>query len=109
MTSATVLLPDLYPPPTVATDGADADGARLWDRPSWAWSPDVRGRLRDAVRRAAAGEVVAYGDTLRAAGNMLVTVDLTVSPVLSATGVSGVVCSVLEAGPVAPPTDRSTT
>lgn len=103
--SAPVVLPALYPPPAGTVDidldmdiDAAADAAtRLWDRPAWAWSPDVQGRLREAVRRAAAGEVVSYGDTMRTDRNMLVTVDLTVSPVVSPSGVSGVVCSVLDA------------
>ncbi|WP_088288360.1 hypothetical protein [Kineosporia sp. A_224] len=73
-----------------------ADAPPLWDSPHWAWSPDVQDRMRAAVQRASVGEVVSYGDTMLTPGNMLVTVDLTVAPVVSPSGVSEIVCSVVD-------------
>jgi hypothetical protein len=99
LSPAGVLL-DGLPAPAATTEwlATDAVGTPLWEAPWWAWSPDVQDRLRAAVRRAVAGEVVSYGDTVRVRGNMLVTVGLTVAPMVSPDGVTGVRCSVLDPG-----------
>jgi hypothetical protein len=90
LSPAGVLL-DGFPRQTGADGGPD-DGSRLWETPWWAWSPDVQQRLRSAVARAVMGELVRYDDTVRLAGNMLVTVDLTVSPVVTTSGITAVRC-----------------
>ena len=79
-----------------ASPPVPVDPPALWDSPHWAWSPDVQDRMRSAVQRATAGEVVSYGDTMLTPGNRLVTVDLTVEPVVTPTGDSEVVCSVVD-------------
>jgi PAS domain S-box-containing protein len=59
----------------------DVVGRKFWDCYWWAYDPDVQARLRDAVGRAAGGEVVRYDVTVRMAGDTRMPIDFMLSPV----------------------------
>jgi PAS domain S-box-containing protein len=52
----------------------------------FAYSPEVQERLREALRRAAAGEVVRYDEMIRVAGGRFITIDLMFSPIRDTEG-----------------------
>ncbi len=73
--------------PAVRASGAPLDA--LVGRPSWeaaALKDLARDRLRDGVRRAAAGEFVRYESEFAVAGTRAVTLDVSLRPVRDATG-----------------------
>jgi PAS domain-containing protein len=74
----------------------EALGRPFWDTSCWSWSPVVQKRLRDAVTRAAAGDVIRYDDTIRLRGNHLITIDVSLVPRMDAGVVIAVVCSAIE-------------
>ncbi len=64
----------------------DVVGKPFWDCFWWSHSVDVQQGVREAVRRAAAGEVVRYDVDIRIAGNQLITVDFQLAPVFGVGG-----------------------
>ena len=71
-------------------------GHPCWDSACWSWSPIVQQRLRDAVERAASGDIIRYDDTIRVRGNRLVTIGVSLVPRLSAGAVTALDCSVVD-------------
>lgn len=64
----------------------DVVGRRFWDCYWWNWSADVQGRMRDAVARAAAGEVVRYDTPVRTAGDGRIWIDFQIHPLIDDDG-----------------------
>lgn len=65
---------------------ADVVGKPAWDTYWWNGSPQTQQQLRDAVRRAAAGEFVRYDLQLRGATGKPITLDFSLKPVFDADG-----------------------
>jgi PAS domain S-box-containing protein len=61
-------------------------GRKLWDDGWWANQPDEVARLKDAVRRAAQGEIVRYDMVLNPAGIARMDVDFMLAPIWDAAG-----------------------
>ena len=61
-------------------------GKKFWDCHWWSYDPRVQERLKDAVARAANGEVVRYDDTVRMAGDTRMPIDFMLSPVRDESG-----------------------
>jgi PAS domain S-box-containing protein len=61
-------------------------GRKLWDDGWWANQPDEVARLKDAVRRAAQGEVVRYDMALNLGGIARMDVDFMLAPIWDAAG-----------------------
>ncbi|MEZ5894553.1 MAG: PAS domain S-box protein [Parvularculaceae bacterium] len=61
-------------------------GKPFWESSAWAYSKDVQAQLRDAIRRARAGENVRYTVDNRAHDGSFITLDLTVTPLRDETG-----------------------
>jgi len=70
----------------VNVQAADVIGRPFWDTPWWTHAPDQQARLRDAVRRAAAGEFVRMETTHRDAHGELRTIDFSLKPATDADG-----------------------
>ena len=64
----------------------DVIGRRFWDCPWWSHDAGEAARLRQAVARAAGGEVVRYDAVVRMAGDTRMTIDFMLSPVRGADG-----------------------
>jgi hypothetical protein len=75
---------------------SSAFGNDFWDARLWSWSPVVQQRLKAAVERAATGDLVRYDETMRVRGNHLVTIDITLLPLLTHEGISTIVCSIID-------------
>lgn len=61
-------------------------GRPFWDTPWWRHSPEMRDRVRAAVRTAASGEVVRFEATHAAADGEVRTVDFSIKPVFGEGG-----------------------
>jgi PAS domain S-box-containing protein len=75
--------------PALAAGGmvrADVIGRPFWDCYWWNFDPEVQARLRDAIERCAAGEVVRYDTEVRMAGDSRIFIDFMLSPVRDDTG-----------------------
>ena len=70
----------------INTQAADVIGRPFWDTPWWTHSSEQQMRLRDAVRRAAAGEFVRMETTHRDARGELRTIDFSLKPATDADG-----------------------
>jgi PAS domain S-box-containing protein len=67
-------------------------GKPFWDTYWWNYDPRVQAELRDAMARAAAGEIVRYEPTVRMGGGRLIDIDCTFSPLRDTDGaVTGIV------------------
>lgn len=66
-------------------DESETTGCRIWDGPWWCGDPGQPDRLRDAVRRAAAGETVRL-DLLLEAGGESRSVDFSAKPIRDGAG-----------------------
>ena len=58
----------------------DVIGAYFWDTYWWSHDPGARETLKDAVRRAARGELIRYDATIRTVGDSRASVDLQLAP-----------------------------
>ncbi|HET6232223.1 MAG TPA: PAS domain S-box protein, partial [Longimicrobiaceae bacterium] len=67
------------------TRAEDVHGLPFEDTPPWSYSARVRGRLRAAIGRAAAGETVRYDETVRAR-NGFSTIDFMLAPLTGEDG-----------------------
>ena len=56
-------------------------GRKFWDCYWWSYDPQVQTQLREAVLRAAEGEVVRYDVVVRMAGDTRMPIDFMLSPV----------------------------
>jgi len=61
-------------------------GKHFADAPWWSYDPEVAGRMRDAMGRALAGEVVRYDVSLFAHGGEGVMIDFMIAPVFGGDG-----------------------
>lgn len=59
---------------------ADVIGKPFWETYWWSHSPAVQDRVRDALQRAARGEIVRYDEDVRIAGGSLMTIDVMFRP-----------------------------
>jgi PAS domain S-box-containing protein len=59
----------------------DVIGKPLWETYWWGHSPRAQQRLRDAIARAARGELVRYNERVRGANDSRVVIDFTLKPV----------------------------
>ncbi len=66
--------------------GSRATGRYLWDDYGWSYSPQVQERLKDALARAAHGEIVRYDEAVRLSEESYVTVDIQFAPLRGADG-----------------------
>lgn len=73
-----------------------AVGSLFWDTSWWSWSPAVQERLRDAVTRAAGGDVIRYDDTIRVSGNRLITIGVSLVPRIDVGAVIALVGSAVD-------------
>lgn len=64
----------------------DVIGKPFADTCWWSWSEAAQPRLRDAIRRAAAGEIVRYDERMRVAGGRLIDVELSIVALCDAAG-----------------------
>lgn len=64
---------------------SDVIGKKLWDTSWWAYAPEVAGSVRDAVRRAALGEVVRYDVEVRGTSGPA-PIDFSLKPLYDAEG-----------------------
>ncbi len=58
----------------------DVIGRRFWECDWWSYDPRVSARLKDAIAKAATGEIVRYDAVVRMAGDTRRTVDVMLSP-----------------------------
>ncbi|MDB5970252.1 MAG: hypothetical protein JWQ90_2702 [Hydrocarboniphaga sp.] len=65
---------------------ADVVGKQAWDTYWWNATPQTQDRLRDAVMRAARGELVRYDAEVRGADGRIITLDFSLKPVFDADG-----------------------
>jgi PAS domain S-box-containing protein len=65
---------------------ADVVGRPFWETAWWPASPEDRARVRDAVRRAAAGEAVRYETEHIASDGRRVTIDFSLKPARDSSG-----------------------
>ena len=61
-------------------EAADVLGKPFWDAYWWSHSAGVQAQLRDAITRAAAGEVVRYDAEVRMAGDTRAVIDFQIGP-----------------------------
>lgn len=61
-------------------------GKPFWDAPWWTHDPGEVARLKDAIQRAAAGQIVRYDARVKAGDGTLRTMDFSLSPVYDQTG-----------------------
>jgi two-component system CheB/CheR fusion protein len=64
----------------------DVIGKPFWDCWWWSWDRGVQDRLRDACRRAAAGEEVTYEETVRLADDARILIDFRLAPIRDDSG-----------------------
>lgn len=65
---------------------ADVVGKPFWDCYWWSYDAATQARLRDAVRRAAAGETVRYDSEIRIGETARLTIDFQLAPLLNDDG-----------------------
>ena len=56
-------------------------GCPLWKAPCWSYSPAVQQQLQESIARAAQGEFIRYEVELMGAGNRLVPIDFSLTPI----------------------------
>ena len=61
-------------------------GIPFWETQWWQISPETKQRVREAIARAAAGEVVRYEADVLVAGGTVVTVDFSIKPIVDDDG-----------------------
>jgi PAS domain S-box-containing protein len=66
---------------------AEVIGKPLWDAYWWSYAPEIQQRLRDAVDRAASGEVIRYDIAARMTDQEPVTIDFQIAPLRDDAGV----------------------
>ena len=71
----------------------DVIGRPFWETPWWEASPEVRAQLRDAIVRARGGETVRYDVETCLAGDVRVTMDFQLVPLIEDGEVTGLVPS----------------
>lgn len=81
---------------TTRSRSAWAVGQPLWEEAWRSWGGAGPGRVREAVRRAAAGEVMHYEALVRVADGQLLTVELSLVPLIEAGSVRAVVVSAVD-------------
>jgi len=64
----------------------DVIGLKIWDTYWWSHDEEAADRVRDAVRRAAAGEVIRYDETVRSVDDGRMCVDFSLVPVRDESG-----------------------
>ncbi|GGY42797.1 hypothetical protein GCM10011297_14780 [Bacterioplanes sanyensis] len=64
----------------------DVVGKKFWDCYWWSYDPDIQAQLKDAVARAATGEVVRYDVVVRMAGESRMTIDFMLAPLYDRDG-----------------------
>ncbi len=64
----------------------EVSGQPFWDTYWWAWDPATQDQLREAVRRAAGGQVSRYDAEIRLAGDHHTIIDFQIGPVRDDTG-----------------------
>jgi PAS domain S-box-containing protein len=74
----------------------DALGRPFWEATWWAWNLTVQQRLRDAVQRAATGEVVRYDETVQVSDGGLIAIDFTLVPLVEGGRVAALVSSAID-------------
>jgi PAS domain S-box-containing protein len=67
-------------------DREDAVGRKFWDTHWWAVSEEAQEQLREAVRRAAAGEFVRFETVHRGIGDEVLNIDFSLQPVRDDSG-----------------------
>lgn len=55
-------------------------GRSLWETPYWSYAPEIRAQARDAIARAAAGEIVRGDYVVRVSGDAFITIDAIFAP-----------------------------
>ncbi|TAF51940.1 MAG: PAS domain S-box protein [Oscillatoriales cyanobacterium] len=61
-------------------------GKPFWETPWWQISPEVKQRVREAVAKAAAGEVVRYEAEVLLTGGFVATIDFSLKPIKDESG-----------------------
>ncbi len=61
-------------------------GKPFWETPWWDISPEVKQRVREAVAKAAIGEVVRYEAEVLVAGGVVATIDFSLKPIKDESG-----------------------
>jgi twitching motility protein PilJ len=64
----------------------DIVGKPFWETPWWDISPEVKQRVREAVAKAAGGEVVRYEAEVLVTGGFVATIDFSLKPIKDDTG-----------------------
>nr|WP_281357471.1 PAS domain S-box protein [Brasilonema bromeliae] len=64
----------------------EAVGRPFWETRWWTVSPETQSRLREAIARAAQGELVRYEADVRGAGDRVITIDFSIKPVFDDAG-----------------------
>ncbi|XZN91146.1 MAG: PAS domain S-box protein [Microcoleus sp.] len=64
----------------------DIVGKPFWETPWWDISPEVKQRVREAVAKAAGGEVVRYEAEVLVTGGFVATIDFSLKPIADDTG-----------------------
>lgn len=70
----------------IGTPAAEVVGRPFWETPWWQTSLEVRTQLQDAIRRAAAGETVAYEVDVTGKDGRRITIQFSLKPVRNASG-----------------------
>lgn len=61
-------------------------GKKFWECHWGSYDTQIQARLRDAIARAASGEIVRYDEVFRVAGDERIVVDFMIAPILTADG-----------------------
>jgi PAS domain S-box-containing protein len=85
-TEGVVIWTNRAPLEAAAITFADVRGRRFEDCHWWSYSSDVQAQLRDAIMRAARGELVRYDVDVRVAGGRLITIDFMLAPLRDEAG-----------------------
>ena len=67
-------------------DDSNWIGRPMWEAPCWSYLPAVQQQLEDAIARAAQGEFIRYEVELMGAGNRLVPIDFSLTPIRNDVG-----------------------
>lgn len=62
-------------------DGSNWIGSPMWEAPCWSYAPAVQQQLQASIARAAQGEFIRYEVELMGAGNRLVPIDFSLTPI----------------------------
>ena len=65
---------------------SDVVGKKFWDCYWWNFSPETQARLRDAVERAAQGEISRYDVQVQMAGGVMMWIDFQLAPLRDGSG-----------------------